>query len=85
MAPSSLGLGVLTLIAVPLLGVFLVATLLALPVDTFRGQSQGGRYVVTKTLFAGGRSIKLVGEELGGTDYISLNWYKLPSGGRLKP
>ena len=41
--------------------------------------------MVTKTAFAGGRSIKLVAEELGGTDYISLNWYDLGAGARLKP
>jgi hypothetical protein len=34
---------------------------------------------------ANGKSIKLVAEELGGSDYISLNWYDLASGARLKP
>ncbi|WP_415405305.1 hypothetical protein [Tateyamaria sp. SN3-11] len=45
----------------------------------------GRRYVVTKSAYAGGKSIKLVSEELGGTDYISLNWYDLAAGKRLKP
>jgi hypothetical protein len=34
---------------------------------------------------AGGSSAKLVAEELGGRDYISLNLYRLRSGARLKP
>jgi hypothetical protein len=50
------------------------------------GASGGRRYRVEKTLYADGRSLKLVAWELGGTDYISLNLYRL-SGGRdmLKP
>ncbi|APX12308.1 hypothetical protein [Tateyamaria omphalii] len=57
----------------------------ALPCGTFQGTAHGRRYVVTKSRFAGDKSIKLVAEELGGADYISLNWYALASGGRLKP
>lgn len=57
----------------------------ALPFGTFQGHAQGRRYVVTKSAFADGRAIKLVAEELGGSDYISLNWYVLASGARLKP
>lgn len=52
---------------------------------TFTGTANGRRYVVTKSTFAQGKSIKLVAEELGGADYISLNWYDLGSGARLKP
>lgn len=59
--------------------------LAALPIGTFRGTAAGRRYVVTKSMFSQGRSIKLVAEELGGADYISLNWYDLAAGGRLKP
>lgn len=59
--------------------------LAVLPLGTFAGTANGRRYVVTKSSFAGGKSIKLVAEELGGTDYISLNWYDLGSGARLKP
>ncbi|MEP5633679.1 MAG: hypothetical protein ABJP79_17515 [Tateyamaria sp.] len=61
------------------------AALSALPLGTFTGTANGRRYVVTKSVFACGKSIKLVAEELGGTDYISLNWYKLASSTRLKP
>lgn len=57
----------------------------ALPDGTFRGIAHGRHYVVTKTQFASGTSQKLVAEELGGRDYISLNLYRLSSGPRLKP
>ncbi len=56
-----------------------------LPSGTFTGRSQHRRYIVTKTTFCGGKSVKLVAEELGGTDYISLNFYRLQSGARLFP
>jgi len=57
----------------------------ALPMGTFTGRAGGRRYVVTKSAFSGGRAIKLVAEELGGADYISLNWYDLAASGVLKP
>ena len=57
----------------------------ALPLGTFTGMSRGRRYMVTRHDFAGGNSQKLVAEELGGDNYISLNLYRLTSGARLKP
>ena len=57
----------------------------ALPYGTFTGHSQGRRYIVTRQDFSGGNNQKLIAEELGGTDYISLNLYRLASGARLKP
>ncbi|MEM7720723.1 MAG: hypothetical protein AAF222_16130 [Pseudomonadota bacterium] len=46
----------------------------------------GKRYRLTKTLMATGRSQKLEAEELGGSDYISFNLYRLVSGeALLKP
>lgn len=61
------------------------AALAALPHGTFFGTAHGRRYVVTKSRFSDGKSIKLVAEELGRPGYISLNWYALASGARLKP
>lgn len=61
------------------------AALAALPMGTFKGRAADRRYVVTKSGFADGRALKLVAEELGGPDYISLNWYDLGSGPVLKP
>lgn len=57
--------------------------LTALPAGTFNGRAGGLRYIVTKTVFNAGKSIKLVAEELGGTDYISLNLYRLRRGVQL--
>ncbi|WP_299295260.1 hypothetical protein [uncultured Tateyamaria sp.] len=59
--------------------------LAALPEGTFTGLVHGRRYVVTKSSFSNGKSVKLVAEELGGTDYISLNWYDLARGSVVKP
>ncbi|MEL6465614.1 MAG: hypothetical protein AAFQ58_11655 [Pseudomonadota bacterium] len=51
--------------------------LAALPEGSFHGTANGRRYIVTKSSYARGKSIKLVADELGGNDYISLNWYVL--------
>ena len=58
----------------------------ALPVGGYGGTFEGRRYRVTKHQMAGGRSQKLVAEELGGNDYISFNLYRLATGqALLKP
>ena len=57
----------------------------ALPIGTFRGHAHGRAYIVTRTDFSEGRAQKLVAEELGGPDYISLNLYRTSSAARLKP
>jgi hypothetical protein len=57
----------------------------ALPLGVFTGVSDGRRYVVTRQSFAGGVAQKLVAEELGGGDYISLNVYRLASSARRRP
>jgi peptide-methionine (S)-S-oxide reductase len=46
---------------------------------------KGKKYGVTRTDFNEGRSIKVFAEELGGTDFISFNFYMLKSGDQLKP
>ncbi len=45
----------------------------ALPLGSFNGTYDGRSYVVTRQDFSGGHSQKLIAEELGGNDYISLN------------
>lgn len=55
----------------------------AMPVGGYGATYQGRRYRVTKTQFACARSQKLEAEELGGTDYISFNLYRLASGDSL--
>lgn len=60
-------------------------SLAAIPLGTSTGRAEGRRYMATKTRFNGGRSIKLAAEELGGSDYISLNFFDLKSGAHLAP
>lgn len=55
----------------------------ALPIGTFTGTAGTRRYVVTRQVLAGGKSHKLVGHELGGSDYISLNLYQTRNSGAL--
>lgn len=62
-----------------------MARLAAVPEGSTNGIAADRRYMVTKTLFSSGRSVKLVAKELGGSDYISLNVYHLSSGPRLIP
>ncbi|MGC1494786.1 MAG: hypothetical protein WA790_03185 [Sulfitobacter sp.] len=47
--------------------------------------AHGKRYVATHSVFNNGRSSKVVAEELGGSDYISLNYYDLTAGPGLFP
>ena len=57
----------------------------AIPIDAGTGHYNNRRYLVTRSLFAAGKSQKLVAKELGGPDYISLNFYALKDGPRLYP
>jgi hypothetical protein len=57
----------------------------ALPLGAFRGRSLGRDWLVSRSLHAGGASEKLVARALDGSDYVSLNLYRLASGPRLKP
>jgi hypothetical protein len=58
----------------------------ALPLGGYGGTYGGRRYRLTKSTYSSGRSQKLEAEELGGTDYISLNLYRLSDGtALLKP
>lgn len=63
----------------------MAALLNALPIGTSRGTAHSKHYVATRSLFNDGRSTKLVAEELGGADYISLNFYDLTNGPALFP
>ena len=57
----------------------------ALPLRTFKATFKNRPYIVTKSALYKGKAQKLVAEELGGADYISLNLYRLASGPLLKP
>lgn len=56
------------------------AALAAWPQGYFTASFRGRRYGVSNTSHAGGKSRKLYAEELGGTDFVSLNLYE-PDGG----
>ena len=60
-----------------------LAAFFALPTGSFTGMAQNRRYVVSRQVMAGGKSHKLVANELGGTDYISLNLYQTRNSGAL--
>lgn len=46
---------------------------------------QGRRYSLSRQDLAGGKSIKVFAEELGGTDFISFNFYETSTQSHLKP
>ncbi len=52
---------------------------------SFTGQADGKSYVVSVSTFSNARAVKLVADERGGSDYISLNIYDLSTGPRLYP
>lgn len=53
------------------------------------GYSEGSynkkKYGITKTIYNNGKSIKLYAEELGGNDFMSLNYYITQNKEFLKP
>lgn len=56
-----------------------------LPEGFSEGLFQGVRYGITRTTFTQGRSYKVYAKALGGTDFISLNYYRTAQGEWLKP
>jgi hypothetical protein len=61
------------------------AALDLIPVGYSEGLYHGRRYGMQKSLHAGGKGLKFFAQELGGTDFVSLNLYRLCSGDLLKP
>lgn len=51
-----------------------------MPVGAFTATFDGRRYEAVRSVFANGKSEKLVAHEAGGADYISLNLYRLSDG-----
>jgi hypothetical protein len=56
-----------------------------LPEGYSEGLYKGVKYGITKTTFNQGRSYKIYGEELGGNDFVSLNYYLTAQNELLKP
>ena len=59
--------------------------LAAIPLGNSMGRAFGRHYTVTRSVFGGGSSMKLVAEALDGSDYVSLNFYDLTAGSLLAP
>lgn len=57
----------------------------ALPIGYSEVVYQSKRYGVIRTDFNEGRSHKIYAEELGGTNFISLNYYVTSSSEKMKP
>jgi len=56
-----------------------------IPEGYSEGSYNNRKYGITKTSFNNGNSFKVYGEELGGTDFISLNYYITKEKDLLKP
>lgn len=56
-----------------------------LPNGYSEGIYQNKKYGITKAIFNNGKSFKIYAEELGGTDFISLNYYLTSAQKLLKP
>lgn len=56
-----------------------------IPLGYSTGTFHGKTYGLSRSSFNGGRSQKLFAEELGGTDFVSLNLYETQAGLQLKP
>lgn len=56
-----------------------------IPEGYSEGSYDNRKYGITKTNFNNGKSLKIYGEELGGNDFISLNYYITKDEDLLKP
>jgi hypothetical protein len=61
------------------------ARLVEIPLGYSEVLFYGQRWSVTKTTSVAGRSIKLFARELGGTDFVSCNFYQTRTGQIMKP
>jgi hypothetical protein len=55
------------------------------PEGAFEGSFHNRRYLIRKETLLEGRLIKLYAEELGGNDFVSLNYYETTRAPLLKP
>ncbi|GAB2865813.1 hypothetical protein [Nocardioides pacificus] len=56
-----------------------------LPEGYCTGEYDGRRWGVTTTIHLGGRSLKVYAEELGGTDFVSANLYRVEGRELFRP
>lgn len=60
-------------------------TIRNIPEGYSEGSYKNRKYGITKTSFNTGNSFKIYGEELGGTNFVSLNYYITKKKDLLKP
>lgn len=63
----------------------LLSRIQQLPLGYSEVQYEDKKYSVVRTNFNAGKSIKVFAEELGGTDFISFNFYSTSAAQHLKP
>ncbi len=63
----------------------ILESILKLPNGYSEGIYQNKKYGITRASFNKEKSFKVYAEELGGTDFISLNFYRTSKGDQLKP
>lgn len=63
----------------------LVKAIAKIAVGYSEGIYNAKKYGITKTVFNNGKSLKIYAEELGGNDFISLNFYSTSQKIFLKP
>lgn len=56
-----------------------------IPEGHSKGTYKDSTYGITKTIFNNGNSFKIYGEELGGNNFISLNYYSTKEKDVIKP
>ncbi|MEO1054202.1 MAG: peptide methionine sulfoxide reductase [Bacteroidota bacterium] len=59
--------------------------IMAIPIGYSEVSFEGKKYGLTRSDFNGGKSLKVYAEELGGTDFISFNYYITSKDTLLKP
>ena len=57
----------------------------SIPLGYSEGVYEAKKYGITKSIFNNGKSIKIYAEELGGTNFISLNYYITSTKKLIKP
>lgn len=57
----------------------------SLPEGYSFGMYKEKKYGITKTIFNAGSSLKIYAEDLGGTDFVSLNMYTIKNKNLIKP
>ncbi|MEX0290927.1 MAG: peptide methionine sulfoxide reductase [Flavobacteriaceae bacterium] len=63
----------------------LLQRIMAIPLGYSELSYQKKKYGVRRSDFNGGQSIKIYAEELGGSDFVSLNYYITSKAESLKP